>query len=299
MSEYKPHYTEEQKRQKIARFNDVYYNGDPDDWKVARLPDWMYFYGQSLQMRLDHKEPEYYRCFKQGTIVMINYGVTVGSELGGYHFGVVLSNNDTKYKSKIIVAPLSSKRHRGAVDLGMDLFESGVKFTQQRIKELHDNNLQYQKRYAAFIKKLNNQSEHVKLQEDIASSTSRNPLSDIELELKAINMLEDKVQDLKKNDAYKNNKGFADKVNNQEKLLKEIKSLVKQIRKIVQNTIKLAELHTKLQKYNKQSFVAVSDINAISKLKITKLSKYSLTGHVQISPRSLNAIQMALIRLID
>ena len=125
MNVNKPRYTENQKRQKISKFNDVYYNGNPDDWKVSRLPNWMQSYGYLLNKELENKLPSHYKRFHQGTVVMIDYGVTIGNELGGKHFGVVLNNDDTKYKRKVMVVPLSSHWHRGYIDLGYDLM-SGI-----------------------------------------------------------------------------------------------------------------------------------------------------------------------------
>ena len=123
MAEYKTRYSREQKRRKLAKFNSVYYEGNPDNWKVSRLPNWMNFYGHSLNNELNGRLPRYYRKFKQGTIVMVDYGVPIGNELGGKHFGVIISNNDTKYKRKVTIIPLSSHYHKGYVDLGFDLME--------------------------------------------------------------------------------------------------------------------------------------------------------------------------------
>lgn len=137
MSEYKRKFTNSEKRHKLAKFNSVYYEGDPNNWKVSRLPNWMSFYGYELDKELHGKSPKYYRKFKQGTIVMIDYGVPVGNELGGKHFGIVLSNNDTKFKRKIMVVPLSSHYHKGYIDLGYDLMQGITKLIQNRVIELN------------------------------------------------------------------------------------------------------------------------------------------------------------------
>ncbi len=61
-------YSEEQKRKKISKFNDIYYGGDPSNWKVSRLPNWMSSYGYLLDKEIKNNLPHYYRRFRQGTM---------------------------------------------------------------------------------------------------------------------------------------------------------------------------------------------------------------------------------------
>lgn len=46
--------------------------------------------------------------FAQGDIVKVDFGFNIGRELGGVHYAVVISNNDSPYSATIIVAPLTS-----------------------------------------------------------------------------------------------------------------------------------------------------------------------------------------------
>ena len=153
----------EAKRKKIATFNNVYYS-DNKNWKLQRLPDWIDFYGTTLQQELNNSLPKYYRKFKQGTIVMVNYGVTVGSEMAGMHFAIVLSKNDTKYKHDIIVVPLSSKFHKGYTKLGYELLQGVQKLFTIRIEECNNKINSLQKRLETFDK--TNTSPKIKLTDE-------------------------------------------------------------------------------------------------------------------------------------
>ena len=61
----------------------------------------------------------------------------------------------------------------------------------------------------------------------------------------------------------------------------------------------LQELIKKLNKYNKQSFAVISDIKSISKLRVTKLSHFTISGNTRISDKALNKIKTELIKTID
>ena len=50
-----------------------------------------------------------YVKLKRGSIVFVNFGVNVGSEISGHHFAVVVNKDDTIYKPFTTVVPLTSK----------------------------------------------------------------------------------------------------------------------------------------------------------------------------------------------
>lgn len=305
MSEYRPHYTEEQKRQKIARFNDVYYNGDPSDWKVSRLPNWMSSYGYLLDKELKNNLPQHYRRFRQGTVVMINYGVTIGNELGGSHFGVVLNNDDTKYKRKVTVVPLSSHKHRGYIDLGYDLM-SGINDLLKIRKD------EEQKKITKLINRLrefanNHKDNHFTFTDEEINFINDNnienfPKSDSTVELdfmNANNNLKSLIEQIKQADSWEQHKDIFEFVSLVETALTFQSSIENSLNELRNNLKELKILAKKLTKYNKHSYAVITDIKAVSKLRVAKLNHYTISGNTQISDESLDKIRQGFIKTIE
>lgn len=306
MSEYKARYTVNEKRKKLAKFNSVYYEGDPDDWKVSRLPNWMNFYGYSLDKELRGKLPKYYRKFTPGTVVMIDYGVPIGNELGGYHFGVVISNNDTKYKRKVTVIPLSSHYHRGYVDLGYDLMDGIIGLIQKRMSELEENIGKVVEQSNNFMKTNSKghfefSDEEMKFLKDNNISTNLISNADVSLNIEnkdEIKPYKELIDQIKSIPTWGENKGIFNYVSYIDTVVDFQDSMLKQIEELKANLSSLNELQAKFEKYNKQSYAVISDIKSVSKLRVTKLNHYTISGNTRISDGALNKIRDELIKTI-
>lgn len=304
MTEYK-RYSNNQKRRKLAKFNSVYYDGNPDNWKVSRLPNWMNFYGYSLSNELNGRLPRYYRKFKQGTIVMIDYGVPIGNELGGKHFGVVISNNDTKYKRKVMVVPLSSKYHKGYIDLGFDLMEGISHLLAQRIFELQQKINKLNKRPNEFFKEnptnptIFDQDDRHFLDENnidysiLTKTTTNFKLND------ELNCFRNLVNDRKNTDSWEKYPNIYKFVSSVESFFNFADLTEQSPYKVQKEVTQLNELGNKLKRYNKQSFAVISDVKAISKLRVTKLSHFTISGNTHISDAAMKKIKVELIKTID
>lgn len=305
MTEHGTRYSHEQKRRKLAKFNSVYYDGDPSNWKVSRLPNWMNFYGHSLDKELNGRLPKYYRKFKQGTVVMIDYGVPIGNELGGKHFGVIISNNDTKYKRKVMVVPLSSHYHKGYVDLGFDLMEGISTLLTQRIIELQQKIKKFDKRLDEFIKE--NPSNPTILDQDerqflddhnidysvLAEKTTEFNLNDEQKKFMKL------VNAIKSTDSWEKYPGIYEFVSSVETFFNFADLTEKNLYELREEITQLNELGHKLERYNKQSFAVISDVKAISKLRVTKLSHFTISGNTHISDSALEKIKTELIKTIE
>lgn len=299
-------YTEEQKQQKISKFNNVYYNGDPANWKVSRLPNWMSFYGYSLDKELNNGLPNYYRRFRQGTIVMIDYGVTIGNELGGKHFGIVLNNNDTTYKSKVTVVPISSHRHRGYIDLGYDLMTGIYYLVNKRIDE---EQVEIQKLLSR-LHEFENSHKH--------STTSFTKEEEMFIEKNVKNFPKDKkefvvdisdegsneelislITNIKKAGSWEQHKNIFKFVSFIETAITFKNNIDDELEKLNDSTDQLHQLAKKLNKYNKQSYAVISDIKSVSKLRVSKLNHFTISGNTQISSENLDKIRQGLIKTIE
>ena len=68
-------------------------------------------------------------AYKRGNIVKVNFGLNVGAEYGGLHYGVVLDNHNAHNSPVVTVVPLTSMKdtkelHSNSVDLGNELYKS-------------------------------------------------------------------------------------------------------------------------------------------------------------------------------
>lgn len=294
------------KEEKLATFLDVYYNGDEHDWKMRRLPNWMNFYGRSLKQELHHKLPSYYRKFNQGTIVMVNYGVTVGSEMGGQHFAVVLTANDTKYKRDVVVVPLSSKYHKGYVDLGFDLLSGAKALMNDNIQSLFHRVNQLQLRLDEFNASNNpanlrlSQTDVIFLMEHGAVN-SVDELNEILVTFSLDNSthLKTLVNKIKQIESWETQTNIFKFISFASGVISLNDKYLEEKARLSNEQDELKELTKKIDRYNKKSYANVSAIRSISKLRVAKLSKYSITGNVRISPNSLAMIKHGLSKIID
>lgn len=74
----------------------------------------------------DHSAPRSYRAYSRGQIVKVDFGFNVGYELGGVHYAVVVSKNDSTKSGTVSVIPLTSfknkKLNRNELNLGSELY---------------------------------------------------------------------------------------------------------------------------------------------------------------------------------
>lgn len=96
------------------------------------------------------KETKNYEQYKRGRIVYVNFGINIGEELSGWHYAIVLNNDDYGKNSLLTVVPLSSKNNPKYIDLGDELWSEIIfnifskinnRFTNEDIDNF--NNIQF------------------------------------------------------------------------------------------------------------------------------------------------------------
>lgn len=298
-------YSKSQKRQKLSAFNHVYFEGDPQNWKISRLPDWMHFYGVQLSKELSREAPRYHKRFKQGTIVMVNYGVPIGDELGGKHFGVVLSNDDNKHKKKILVVPLSSHYHRDYANLGYELMDGILELLNDRINELKTQIDNHGKEIKDFIAVNGNKTFNFTDEEVNFFQKNNINVSNI-LDKHTVFWFEFKDENYKKLieavkniDIKENYPNIFELISHTNKIKDFISGILKDILNEQKNVHEIVGLTKKLSRYNKYSYAVITDIRSVSKSRITKLSHYTISGNTKISDSALETIKTQLIRRIE
>lgn len=88
------------------------------------------------------------RTYKRGSIVKIDFGVNIGSELSQMHFGVVLTKYDKNNIDTLIVLPLSSSDTNFNKELNYDIF-ANLLDKEQLFLKVQKTNLNYIKRQMA------------------------------------------------------------------------------------------------------------------------------------------------------
>lgn len=79
--------------------------------------------------------------FKRGSIIKVNLGYNIGSELGGLHYCIVLNKKDNPRNKTLNVIPLTSKKPdkkypSSTVDLGNEIYDTLNKLYSERKIEL-------------------------------------------------------------------------------------------------------------------------------------------------------------------
>lgn len=104
-------------------------------FKFRFLPDWIlseatYFEKEVTKPIKNHK------IYKRGALVFIDFGINVGNELSGYHFGVVLNKKDSKRNGVLTVVPVSSKSNKFSIELDGLISQKSAEFLRKSLIEI-------------------------------------------------------------------------------------------------------------------------------------------------------------------
>ena len=89
-------------------------------FKFAYLDDWLLKNSKLLLTETNHFEnnkEQIYKTYKRGTIIKVDFGVNLGSEMSQVHFAIVLNNYDNPRNNVLTVVPLTSKESKFNLDL--------------------------------------------------------------------------------------------------------------------------------------------------------------------------------------
>ncbi|MBO5605098.1 MAG: type II toxin-antitoxin system PemK/MazF family toxin [Acidaminococcaceae bacterium] len=100
------------------------------------LQKWLLDWAKYL-LRESSFSPLHLKSYKQGEIVLVDFGFRIGSEFGGRHYAVVLEKNNNHSTGVILLAPISSydpnkgqKAFKTNVDLGIGAIHNYTKGSQ-------------------------------------------------------------------------------------------------------------------------------------------------------------------------
>lgn len=101
-------------------------------YKFAYLDEWL-LKESKLLLQETKKEKMSFRTYKRGTIIKVDFGVGLHSEMSQVHFAIVINNYDNPKNSVLTVLPLTSKANKYNLNLGHLVFGKMVEQVKSQI----------------------------------------------------------------------------------------------------------------------------------------------------------------------
>lgn len=284
-------FSEEDFKYHLKEFNKVYYREEHRSDKLYTFPYWIHSYGYWLNREDTNRLPKHYRKFSQGTLVMVDFGTRIGSEMSLPHFAVVLSKKDTIFRKNIIVIPLSSKQHAGYLPLGNLLVEPVVKLINQRVTELERRNNGLVHVIKNFPRKshfnIDDAGEEILQKNGIKNLEGTQEISDENYKSSPLYKFYTSLSNMD----WKENESLTsaytvlhDNFTGLDKMLTEYHAITKE-------QDELTKLAHKLNKYDKDSFADVQNVTSVSKLRVTKFSRYNISENITFNNETILKIK--------
>lgn len=86
-------------------------------YKFAYLDEWLLKNSKLLLTETNKYETKTYKTYKRGTIIKVDFGVNLGSEMSQVHFAIVLNNYGNPKNNILTVIPLTSKKSKFNLNL--------------------------------------------------------------------------------------------------------------------------------------------------------------------------------------
>ena len=80
-----------------------------------------------------------FQRFKRGSVVMVEFSPSMGSEIKGKHLAIVLTKNDSPNNGVLTVIPLSSKNKPYYVPIGNFFLNEAIPFLDKQLNEFIEN----------------------------------------------------------------------------------------------------------------------------------------------------------------
>lgn len=110
-------------------------------YKFTYLDDWLLKKSNLLLEEtklLKNKENKKYKNYERGTIIKVDFGVSLGSEMSQIHFAIVLNNYDNPKNNILTVIPLTSTNSKFNLNLKSLITDLIIKI-EQEIKKIENS----------------------------------------------------------------------------------------------------------------------------------------------------------------
>lgn len=233
--------------------------------KFYHLDSWEAF--QAKAFKAENKKSgiqKRYLSYKRGTVVFVNFGTSIGNELSGHHFGIVLNKKDSPFNGNLTILPLTSKYKKYHIPLESELI-SNVFYSlleqEKRIQEV----------YELLDKELFGQ--HGMIIPEVGE------VRNIE-DHRIVWFLERFAPDKKANE-----EGMVEYTS------VGLSKLVHEVNK------KVSTINAYYKGKNKGSFGMINSITTVSKYRINKpLNELDPIGHIRVSKETMNRIDREIIK---
>jgi len=201
---------------------------------------------------------------------MIDFGINVGSELSGNHFGIILNKTDNVKNNTLTVLPLTSKENRYNLKLDEMISDKSI--------ALLDDYMDKENYVVTCISKC--------IVSDVGmDNTPLKNAAKIALSLAGSCIeIEEARNCAKREGLYQNN-------------LLDIEKLNKRALLGHNKISKIHELDAIYKKYHKTSYVSYTKIQTISKDRIIYINEYDPCGKIKVSNETLNMIDNKIIEI--
>lgn len=108
-------------------------------YKFSYLDEWTLKKSKKLLQeteQIENKENVKYRVYKRGTLIKVDFGVGLGSEMSQVHFAIVLNNYDNTKNNVLTVVPLTSKDGKFNLDLQGLVINQLIKRVEKEIIDI-------------------------------------------------------------------------------------------------------------------------------------------------------------------
>lgn len=264
-----------------------------DQHKAALLFYWLREYKQLLN-REKGFNPNYLKKYNRGDIINVNLGFNPGSEQGGLHYAIVLSNTP-KSSETITIIPLKSKKSEdyipryGEIDLGSEFIDIFSEKSKSILLNF-DNELEL---YNDLVNQKNNLANDSTTKLELAKSfyeTFKNTLRN--------SSSEEEFEAIRKTDEPK----LKEKLNEVQQSIKNLEHTneeIKEKRQFIEETSNLAKAHmAHLNTLNSGSIALVNQITTISKMRIINpIRSKDTLSKIKLSPQTLDLIDKEILKL--
>lgn len=288
------------KQRKIQPFHQLYYSNTPHK-KIDKLPFWIYSYAYWLDKEVNHKLPDFYRSFAQGTIVMIDFGVRLGSEMSNGHFGVVLNTKDNKYQRNIIVIPLTSKNKKQYVPLENEVFVKTKELVNEKLKEVKDKQKKLKYETGTLedrVKEVETVPNDVIVEVSSQNQKFQDTFSQLNFSSSDIDSTNKLIQTLEQQISISELPNLLRYLAVLKSLIIRLSNLEKDYKGLSNQLDSLGGLVNHLTKYNKETYADVSSITTVSKLRVQKFSSYDISSNIFLDSSSIDKIKARLYKIL-
>lgn len=300
---FKSPLNKQEKNIHLREFNKYYYSNHGHGFKFTRMPYWIDSYGFWMNKEAKKELPKYYRVFKRGTVVMVDFGIQVGSEFSGPHFAVVLNRKDSKYSKVLTVVPLSSKKRPTYANLGTELLDRIVDKVNSMLNETDRLSNELEAELDDFKNSFGENSSIKFSGKDADILKASGITHDNNFHL-TITVGGENLEVRKTLSSIESSHGFQDSpalisyTHTIHECLHRADKLEEKLARTTAMVPAFRSLMKKSNKYNKQTFANTGNITTVSKLKVVKFSSGNVSENIILSEDVLTKIQNKLNQLI-